>query len=107
MRSLNFLNHDDKSRSVYATATEMTLPLYPGPHTFRAVVSSTHATSVMVEWRAQNNRTIKWAQGIIVSANGTVVVPVNEEQTFEDGDRLRLVVFAGTIGTVWGSLSLK
>lgn len=46
-------------------------------------------------------------QVIIVPINGTLVVPINEEQTFEEGDELRLIVYSSSTGTVWGSLSLQ
>ena len=89
--------------TILAEITDITA----GPHTFRVIASATFATSLVVEWRTKDNRTIKWMQGVIVPVNGTVVVPINEEQIFEEGDRLQLVVFSSSTGTVWGSLSLK
>jgi len=70
-------------------------------------VSATFATSVVVEWHSKDTRTLKWMQVIIVPINGTLVVPINEEQTFEEGDELRLIVYSSSTGTVWGSLSLQ
>lgn len=78
-----------------------------GPHTFQIIASATFVTSIVVEWRTKDNRTVKWMQGLIVPVNSTLVVPINEEQTFEEGDRLQLMIYSGSVGTVWGSLSLK
>jgi hypothetical protein len=81
-----------------------------GPHVFSAIVTVVGAgTSVLLEWRG--SRGSKWSQLILVTREtGTLVVPIQEAQTFEEGDRLRLIVSdaAGiTIGTVWGSLSVQ
>lgn len=81
-----------------------------GPHTFRVVVSATGAASaaVVVEWRDARNRVNRWSQGIIVSeTSGTVVVHFDEPHQFDEGERLRLVVFAPVTGTVWGTLSIR
>jgi hypothetical protein len=81
-----------------------------GPHTFSAIITVVGAgTTVLLEWRGP--RGLKWAQLILVTREtGTIVVPIQEAQPFDEGDRLRLVVSeaAGiTIGTVWASLSVQ
>jgi hypothetical protein len=81
-----------------------------GPHVFSAIITVVGAgTSVLLEWRG--SRGAKWSQLIVVTREtGTIVVPIQEPQAFEEGDRLRLTVSeaAGiTIGTVWASLSLQ
>jgi hypothetical protein len=86
--------------------------LASGARTFRAVVSvagitGAPATAVVLEWRDSRNTRVKWSQGIVVPVNSTVTVPIEEPQAFEDGDRLRLIVFTGAAGTVWGTLSVS
>ncbi len=81
-----------------------------GPRAFSAIITVVGAgTSVLLEWRG--SRGAKWSQLIVVTREtGTLVVPIQEAQAFEEGDRLRLTVSeaAGiTIGTVWASLSLQ
>ena len=83
----------------------------PGPHVFRAIVSVVGAgIAVLLEWRGPRAM-VKWSQMIIVTPEaGTVVVPIQEAQNFEEGDRLRLTILPGvgiTVGTVWASLSLQ
>jgi hypothetical protein len=82
-----------------------------GPHVFRAIVSVVGAgTAVLLEWRGPR-AIVKWSQMIIVTPEaGTVVVPIQEAQNFEEGDRLRLTILPGvgiTVGTVWASLSVQ
>jgi hypothetical protein len=86
--------------------------LASGARTFRAVVSvagitGAPATAVVLEWRDSRNTRVKWSQGIVVPVNSTVTVPIEEPQMFEDGDRLRLIVFTSAAGTVWGTLSVS
>ena len=81
-----------------------------GPHVFSAIITVVGGdTSVLLEWHG--SRSVKWSQLIVVTREtGTIVVPIQEAQAFEEGDGLRLTVSeaAGiTVGTVWASLSLQ
>jgi hypothetical protein len=82
-----------------------------GPHTFRIVASAAGAspTALVIEWRDADERNPRprWAQGLMIPANGTVTVPIDEAHEFGEGDSLRLLVYSNAAGTVWGSISVK
>jgi len=78
-----------------------------GPHRFRIIASASTTTAVAIEWR-DARRALKWQQGLMVPNSDTLVVPIDEEHEFADGDTLQIVVYANAqAGTVWASLSLK